>query len=204
MDMRSFGLNMEISMLVRGEEFVSEVRAVEDEYRRLSRELTLEEWEQQPLRSHEHDRSKLKLAGLARARHRFVSGAERATYPRRRRGLPRCGVLGSPALRCFSLRCFSPDRTGRPQLRRRVLPNRTLRGIKGAASGVARAGSGHPHWAGIPEAGSIAIDAGNAIATCNQQRDRGRADAAGRAGHDRGAHPVRRFGHCRIPLMTGV
>ncbi|MFC4140699.1 MULTISPECIES: cardiolipin synthase [unclassified Microbacterium] len=51
MDMRSFGLNMEISMLVRGEEFVSEVRAVEDEYRRLSRELTLEEWEQQPLRS---------------------------------------------------------------------------------------------------------------------------------------------------------
>ncbi|UJP11720.1 cardiolipin synthase [Microbacterium sp. KUDC0406] len=51
MDMRSFGLNLEISMLVRGEEFVSEVRAVEDEYRRLSRELTLEEWEQQPLRS---------------------------------------------------------------------------------------------------------------------------------------------------------
>ncbi|WP_353114675.1 cardiolipin synthase [Microbacterium sp.] len=51
MDMRSFGLNQEISMLVRGEEFVEEVRAVEDEYRRLSRELTLEEWEQQPLRS---------------------------------------------------------------------------------------------------------------------------------------------------------
>ncbi|MFE6735376.1 cardiolipin synthase [Microbacterium sp. NPDC057650] len=51
MDMRSFGLNMEISMLVRGEEFVTEMRAVEDEYRSLSRELTLEEWEQQPLRS---------------------------------------------------------------------------------------------------------------------------------------------------------
>ncbi|MFE6995928.1 cardiolipin synthase [Microbacterium sp. NPDC057659] len=51
MDMRSFGLNMEISMLVRGEEFVAEMRAVEDEYRSLSRELTLEEWEQQPLRS---------------------------------------------------------------------------------------------------------------------------------------------------------
>ncbi|MCC2033140.1 cardiolipin synthase [Microbacterium allomyrinae] len=51
MDMRSFGLNMEISMLVRGEEFVVEMRAVEDMYRSLSRELTLEEWEQQPLRS---------------------------------------------------------------------------------------------------------------------------------------------------------
>ncbi|MEJ1092070.1 cardiolipin synthase [Microbacterium istanbulense] len=51
MDMRSFGLNMEISMLVRGEEFVKELRGVEDEYRRLSRELTLHEWMQQPLRS---------------------------------------------------------------------------------------------------------------------------------------------------------
>lgn len=51
MDMRSFGLNMEISMLVRGEEFVREMRDVEDRYRSLSRELTLEEWEKQPLRS---------------------------------------------------------------------------------------------------------------------------------------------------------
>ncbi|MEV7631918.1 cardiolipin synthase [Microbacterium sp. NPDC089318] len=51
MDMRSFGLNMEVSMLVRGEEFVDEMRVVEDEYRSLSRELTLEEWMQQPLRS---------------------------------------------------------------------------------------------------------------------------------------------------------
>ena len=51
MDMRSFGLNMEISMLVRGEEFVREMRAIEDGYRALSRELTLDEWEQQPLRS---------------------------------------------------------------------------------------------------------------------------------------------------------
>lgn len=51
MDMRSFGLNMEISMLVRGEEFVREMREVEDRYRSLSRELTLEEWEKQPLRS---------------------------------------------------------------------------------------------------------------------------------------------------------
>ncbi len=51
MDMRSFGLNMEISMLVRGEEFVREMRAIEDGYRALSRELTLAEWEKQPLRS---------------------------------------------------------------------------------------------------------------------------------------------------------
>lgn len=51
MDMRSFGLNMEISMLVRGEEFIHQMRAVEDGYRSLSRELTLEEWEKQPLRS---------------------------------------------------------------------------------------------------------------------------------------------------------
>ena len=51
MDMRSFGLNLEISLLVRGEEFVSQLRSVEDHYRALSRELTLEEWMQQPLRS---------------------------------------------------------------------------------------------------------------------------------------------------------
>ena len=51
MDMRSFGLNLEVSMLVRGEEFVREMREVEDKYRSLSRELTLEEWMQQPLRS---------------------------------------------------------------------------------------------------------------------------------------------------------
>ncbi|WP_417564187.1 cardiolipin synthase [Microbacterium sp.] len=51
MDMRSFGLNLEISMLVRGEEFVTEMREIEEKYRRLSRELTLEEWSRQPLRS---------------------------------------------------------------------------------------------------------------------------------------------------------
>ncbi|HWT33133.1 MAG TPA: cardiolipin synthase [Microbacterium sp.] len=51
MDMRSFGLNLEVSMLVRGGEFVREVREVEDLYREKSRELTLEEWQQQPLRS---------------------------------------------------------------------------------------------------------------------------------------------------------
>ncbi|MFE5671039.1 cardiolipin synthase [Agromyces sp. NPDC056523] len=51
MDIRSFELNMEVSLLVRGESFVREMRAVEDGYRRDSRELTLEEWMRQPLRS---------------------------------------------------------------------------------------------------------------------------------------------------------
>jgi cardiolipin synthase A/B len=51
MDMRSFGLNLEISMLVRGEEFVRAMRGVEDTYRTLGRKLTLEEWLNQPLRS---------------------------------------------------------------------------------------------------------------------------------------------------------
>ncbi|MGC3994356.1 MAG: cardiolipin synthase [Propionicimonas sp.] len=51
MDMRSFGLNLEISMLVRGREFVAQLREVEADYRAASRELTLEEWQQQPLHS---------------------------------------------------------------------------------------------------------------------------------------------------------
>jgi cardiolipin synthase len=51
MDMRSFGLNMEVSMLVRGESFVRDMRVVEDHYRSVSKELTLDEWMKQPLRS---------------------------------------------------------------------------------------------------------------------------------------------------------
>ena len=51
MDIRSFELNMEVSLLVRGASFVREMRAVEDGYRRESRELTLDEWMTQPLRS---------------------------------------------------------------------------------------------------------------------------------------------------------
>jgi cardiolipin synthase len=51
MDIRSFELNMEISLLVRGASFVREMRAVEDGYRRDSRELTLDDWMKQPLRS---------------------------------------------------------------------------------------------------------------------------------------------------------
>ncbi len=51
MDIRSFELNMEVSLLVRGASFVHEMRAVEADYRRNSRELSLDEWERQPLRS---------------------------------------------------------------------------------------------------------------------------------------------------------
>ncbi|MCU1477456.1 MAG: cls [Subtercola sp.] len=51
MDIRSFSLNMEVSMMVRGASFVRDLRVVEDGYRAQSRELTLDEWEKQPLRS---------------------------------------------------------------------------------------------------------------------------------------------------------
>ena len=48
MDIRSFNLNFEISLLVRGRSFVSDMRAVEAGYRAIGRELTLEEWEREP------------------------------------------------------------------------------------------------------------------------------------------------------------
>lgn len=49
--MRSFGLNFEVSLLVRGAEFVTQLREVEENYRANSRLLTIEEWSKQPLRS---------------------------------------------------------------------------------------------------------------------------------------------------------
>ncbi|MBC9953427.1 cardiolipin synthase [Leucobacter sp. cx-42] len=51
MDQRSFGLNMEISMVVYGESFISDLDQVTEYYRDNSRELTIEEWSKQPLRS---------------------------------------------------------------------------------------------------------------------------------------------------------
>jgi cardiolipin synthase len=51
MDMRSFSLNLEVSLMVRGASFVKQMRDVEEAYREMSRALTLEEWKQQPLRS---------------------------------------------------------------------------------------------------------------------------------------------------------
>ncbi|WP_423920893.1 cardiolipin synthase [Frigoribacterium sp. 2-23] len=48
MDMRSFSLNFEVSLMVRGSEFVDELRLVEEDYRAKSREVTLEEWLARP------------------------------------------------------------------------------------------------------------------------------------------------------------
>ena len=45
MDLRSFALNYEVSLMLLGTEIVADMRAVEDTYRALSRELTTEEWE---------------------------------------------------------------------------------------------------------------------------------------------------------------
>lgn len=49
MDIRSFNLDFEVSMMCIGESFVTRMREVEDEYRSLSHELTLDEWKQRPL-----------------------------------------------------------------------------------------------------------------------------------------------------------
>ncbi len=50
MDMRSFGLNFEVSTMCFGGDFVREIRKVEDHYRSISRELTLGEWTNIPLK----------------------------------------------------------------------------------------------------------------------------------------------------------
>jgi len=50
MDIRSFNLDFEISMMATGStDFVNRMREVEDIYRGLSHELTLDEWKQRPL-----------------------------------------------------------------------------------------------------------------------------------------------------------
>jgi cardiolipin synthase A/B len=51
MDIRSFSLNAESSLLVRGESFVRGMRQVEQGYRDAGRELTLEEWRKEPLKA---------------------------------------------------------------------------------------------------------------------------------------------------------
>jgi len=48
MDMRSFSLNYEISVMVRSREFVERMREIEQAYRDASRELTLDEWLARP------------------------------------------------------------------------------------------------------------------------------------------------------------
>lgn len=51
MDMRSFSLNLEISVMVHGRSFVDDLRTLEQTYRERSRELTLDEWQDRPVRS---------------------------------------------------------------------------------------------------------------------------------------------------------
>ncbi|MGQ4537482.1 cardiolipin synthase [Dermabacteraceae bacterium P7074] len=48
MDMRSFLLDMESSLMVGGRDFLEKLHAVENRYRAASRELTREEWESRP------------------------------------------------------------------------------------------------------------------------------------------------------------
>lgn len=50
MDIRSFSLNMEVSLLVRSREFVDRMRLVEDDYRRNSIRLDPAQWASRPLR----------------------------------------------------------------------------------------------------------------------------------------------------------
>ena len=51
MDMRSFSLDLEISVMVKGSKFVQSLRRIEDSYRTRSHELTLADWMRQPMRS---------------------------------------------------------------------------------------------------------------------------------------------------------
>ncbi len=48
MDIRSFSLNMEMMMMVRGRSFVEQIRSIEQGYRDAGRELTLDEWRREP------------------------------------------------------------------------------------------------------------------------------------------------------------
>jgi cardiolipin synthase len=49
MDMRSFSLNLEVSVMLLGEDIVNKMRAVEDTYRDISHELKLADWLNRPL-----------------------------------------------------------------------------------------------------------------------------------------------------------
>ena len=49
MDMRSFALNYEVVMMMTGPGVVARLREVQDAYRSLSTELTLDEWRRAPL-----------------------------------------------------------------------------------------------------------------------------------------------------------
>jgi cardiolipin synthase A/B len=50
MDIRSFDLDLEVTLMTCGRDLAEQMRAVEDEYRAVSRELTLKEWSRQSFR----------------------------------------------------------------------------------------------------------------------------------------------------------
>jgi cardiolipin synthase len=64
MDMRSFALNYEVSMMIPDASVVAQMRGVEDAYRVLSRELTLDEWGQRKPRLKYVDNVMRLTAGL--------------------------------------------------------------------------------------------------------------------------------------------
>jgi cardiolipin synthase len=64
LDMRSFSLNLEVSMMVRGKQFVNDLRQIQEGYRRASRQLTLDEWQERPVRSAVLDNVARLTAGL--------------------------------------------------------------------------------------------------------------------------------------------
>ena len=51
MDMRSFSLNYEISVMLHGRDIVTKLREIEDTYRQQCTELLLDDWLTRPLRS---------------------------------------------------------------------------------------------------------------------------------------------------------
>ena len=80
MDIRSFSLNMEVSLLVRGESFVAGMREVEQGYRDAGRELTLEEWRREPgqgdlPRRHRAPHLRRELSSAGRLRERVTRSA---------------------------------------------------------------------------------------------------------------------------------
>ncbi|WP_255513332.1 cardiolipin synthase [Homoserinibacter sp. GY 40078] len=64
MDMRSFTLDLEISVMVHGGSFLAGLREVEDSYRAVSRELTLEEWQRRSFGTQTLDNLMRLTAGL--------------------------------------------------------------------------------------------------------------------------------------------
>lgn len=64
MDMRSFSLNLEVSVMVRGRRFVDALREVQDAYKEHSFELRLEDWLGRPRRSQVLDNAARLTAAL--------------------------------------------------------------------------------------------------------------------------------------------